>query len=131
MKTIKSKIPAIIAMSIYLLAILGIVLVFILFDDPNDRGLVFGLIAVCALIAIFGCFLHLVDSVLCIIKAIKRIDPVFNVVLASCIACMEIFLVLNLSFTLTWLITTFMVICPVVFVLETISIIRIKKCEKS
>ena len=82
MKKLYTKIPAIIAMLICVVAVaLAIALViFALKANSSDIGFLLGIVIYYA--AIISYLFYLIDAVLSIIKAVMKINPVFNGILA-------------------------------------------------
>ena len=82
MKKLYTKIPAIIAMLICVVAVaLAIALViFALKANSSDVGFLLGIVIYYA--AIISYIFYLIDAVLSIIKAVMKINPVFNGILA-------------------------------------------------
>lgn len=83
MKHITTKIPAFLGMLISLFSFALIIGALILSINPalSDEK-PFALWVFSVIIAMFGLIFYVADAILSIIKAIKRINPIFNIVLA-------------------------------------------------
>lgn len=88
MRTIITKIPAIIGL---ILNILGLCLFISL--QNTDRGTGLALLSLCFLMAVGSLILYFVDAILSIIRAIKKINPAFNITLALLIVIPVVLLI--------------------------------------
>lgn len=82
MRKLYTKIPAIIAMLICVVAVTLVIalVVFALKDNFNDMGFLLGIVIYYS--AIISYLFYLIDAILSIIKAVLKINPVFNGILA-------------------------------------------------
>lgn len=82
MRKIHTKIPAIIAMLICVIAVALVIalVVFALKDGSSDMGFLLGIVIYYT--AVISYLFYFIDAILSIIKAVLKINPVFNGILA-------------------------------------------------
>ena len=115
MKKIYTKIPAIIGMVVNMV---GAVL-FIVILNVEDRGMGIFLLTLSFLTAVISYFLYIVDAVISIIKVIKKINPILNLVLVS-----VILMPIPIMFATGQVYINLLALCyAVIFSLELISIV--------
>ena len=135
MKKLYTKIPAIIAMLICVVAVaLAIALViFALKANSSDVGFLLGIVIYYA--AIISYIFYLIDAVLSIIKAVMKINPVFNGILAVLIVgtipmSMFAFQAKHLYIGLMYIYYLAIFVLEVISVVKHIKMMRDSKKEK-
>lgn len=125
LKCLKWKIPAIIAMLISVVSLVGFVTAIVAGNNGGDEAFGYFLLSFVGVMITSGIstFLYVIDSVVCIVEACKGKDKIFNIIL---VVAIYIGLILRTPYTI--LMTPFYF--PILLVLEIISIIRHVKAEK-
>lgn len=119
MKKIYIKIPAIIGLFLNVLG-LGLFIYVLSSLNPEYRGTGLALLSICFLTAVVSLIFYFIDAILSIIMAIMKINPIFNIILASVIILPVVLLICCKQFYTGLLIVYY----SIVFLLEIISIIK-------
>ena len=83
MKKIYTKIPVIVGMLVNIVSAIMFIAIFYL--GPGNRGKGLFLLTLSILAAVISYFIYFVDAIISIIKAIMKINPIINTVLAMVI----------------------------------------------
>ena len=127
MKKIYTKIPVIVGMLVNIVS--ASMFIAILDLEPGDRGKGLFLLGLSFLGAVISYFLYFADAIISIIKAIMKINPIINIVLA-----LVILIPIPVAFAINIVSYELLIVCNcLIFLLEIVSIIIHKKymCDSS
>jgi len=136
MKSLKTKIPAIIGVIIHILVAISFVTMLILVhseSSPIDQGEGLAWVTLDWLLFMVSGFLYIIDAILSTIKSFMRIDTVFNAILSLTVLCFLVTYCLYMYVDngymvplIVWILFYYAII-----VLEIISVIRHIKARKA